>query len=145
MILAETGDELSRGQARDWHTDGHTHTQTDAGNDNTRTPIMASGNKKIVIRGDECIIIFLTCYFMPWMHNFTKNQLSIADFDIVAKDGLFWHRIVTSTQLICDVKRTWGTGIVTSNSSIVLARANWRSPLVYYREYRFITTRYFLA
>ena len=28
VILAETGDELSRGQARDWHTDGHTHTQT---------------------------------------------------------------------------------------------------------------------
>ena len=26
VILAETGDELLRGQARDWHTDGHTHT-----------------------------------------------------------------------------------------------------------------------
>ena len=26
VILAETGHELSRGQARDWHTDGHTHT-----------------------------------------------------------------------------------------------------------------------
>ena len=25
VILAETGHELSRGQARDWHTDGHTH------------------------------------------------------------------------------------------------------------------------
>ena len=29
VILAETGDELSRGQARDWRTDGHTHRQTD--------------------------------------------------------------------------------------------------------------------
>ena len=28
VILAETGHELSRGQARDWHTDGHTHTDT---------------------------------------------------------------------------------------------------------------------
>ena len=45
VILAETGHELSRGQARDWHTDGHTHTQTDAGNDNTRRPILASGKK----------------------------------------------------------------------------------------------------
>ena len=45
VILAETGHELSRGQASDWHTDGHTHTQTDAGNDNTRRPILASGNK----------------------------------------------------------------------------------------------------
>ena len=43
VILAETGHELSCGQARDWHTDGHTHTQTDAGNDNTRRPILASG------------------------------------------------------------------------------------------------------
>ena len=48
VILAETGDELSRGQARDWHTDGHTHTQTDAGNDNTRRPILASGKKSSV-------------------------------------------------------------------------------------------------
>ena len=45
VILAETGHELSCRQARDWHTDGHTHTQTDAGNDNTRRPILASGNK----------------------------------------------------------------------------------------------------
>ena len=49
VILAETGHELSRGQARDWHTDGHTHTQTDAGNDNTRRLILASGkNGKIL-------------------------------------------------------------------------------------------------
>ena len=45
VILAETGDELSRGQARDWRTDGHTHRQTDAGNDNTRRPKLASGNE----------------------------------------------------------------------------------------------------
>ena len=44
VILAETGHELSRGQARDWRSDGRTHTQTDAGNDNTRRPILASGN-----------------------------------------------------------------------------------------------------
>ena len=43
VILAETGHELSRGQARDWRTDGRTHRQTDAGNDNTRRPILASG------------------------------------------------------------------------------------------------------
>ena len=43
VILADTGHELSRGQARDWRTDGHTHRQTDAGNDNTRRPILASG------------------------------------------------------------------------------------------------------
>ena len=38
VILAWTGDELSRGQTW-WRTDG----RTDAGNDNTRRPILASG------------------------------------------------------------------------------------------------------
>ena len=45
VILAWTGHELSCGQASDWHkherTDTHTH--TDAGNDNTRRPKLASG------------------------------------------------------------------------------------------------------
>ena len=47
VILAWTGDELSRGQASDYRThgrmDGRTDTQTDAGNDNTRRPKLASG------------------------------------------------------------------------------------------------------
>ena len=44
-ILAWTGPELSRGQATDWRTDTHTrtHTHTDAGDDNTRRPELASG------------------------------------------------------------------------------------------------------
>ena len=57
---------------------------------------------------------------------FRYKQSSIGHFAIVAKDGLFWLNIVTSSQLICDVARTRGTGIVTSYSSMVLARANWR-------------------
>ena len=55
---------------------------------------------------------------------FRYKQSSIAHFAIVAKDGLFWLNIVMSSQLNCDVTRTWGTGIVTSYSMIVLARAN---------------------
>ena len=47
MILAWTGDELSRGQASAYRThrqtDRRTHKQTDAGNDNTRRPKLASG------------------------------------------------------------------------------------------------------
>ena len=58
--------------------------------------------------------------------SFRYKQSSIAHFVIVASDGLFWLNIVTSSQLICDVTRMRGTGIVTSYSSIVLARANWR-------------------
>ena len=47
VILAETGHALSLRQARDWRTDGHTHTQTDAGNDNTWRPILALGKNEI--------------------------------------------------------------------------------------------------
>ena len=49
VILAWTGDELSRGQASAYRihrrTDGRTHRQTDAGIDNTRRPKLASGKK----------------------------------------------------------------------------------------------------
>ena len=43
VILAWTGEELSRGQARGYRTHRRTHRQTDAGNDNTRRPKLASG------------------------------------------------------------------------------------------------------
>ena len=56
----------------------------------------------------------------------------MADFAIVAKGGLSWLSIVTSPQFVCDVTQTWGTGIVMSYSSIVLARANWRKSDLHY-------------
>ena len=71
-------------------------------------------------------------YFIPYKSFYVLertirlNQWSIADFVTVAKDGLFWFSIVTSLQLICDVTWTRVTGIVTSYTSIVLARANLR-------------------
>ena len=43
VILDWTGLELSCGQASNWHTDRKTDTHTDAGNDNTRRPKLASG------------------------------------------------------------------------------------------------------
>ena len=42
---------------------------------------------------------------------FRYKQSSIVHFAIVAKDGLFWLNIVTSSQLICDVTLTQGTGM----------------------------------
>ena len=59
-------------------------------------------------------------------HTILLKPWSIAHFATVAKDGIFWLRIVTSPQLICDIMRTRDTSIVTSYSSIVLARENWR-------------------
>ena len=50
VILAWTGDELSRGQTW-WRTDGRTDWRTDAGNDNTRRPILASGKNLIWLPG----------------------------------------------------------------------------------------------
>ena len=50
------------------------------------------------------------------------KQLSMVYVANVAKDGLFWLGIVTSPQF-CDVTLTWGTGIVTSYSSFVVASA----------------------
>ena len=47
VILAWTGDELSRGQASDYRTHGRTDTQTDAGNDKTRRPKLASGKNHL--------------------------------------------------------------------------------------------------
>ena len=80
-------------------------------------------NNAWVTVSNECIILFLTRYFI---YTIPLKTLPIADFAIVAKDGLFWLSIVTSPQLICDVTRTWSTVIVTSYSSIVLARENCR-------------------
>ena len=53
VILAWTGPELLRGQTRDWQTDRQTdwHTHTDAGNDNTRRPKLASGKKTLPPHG----------------------------------------------------------------------------------------------
>ena len=44
VILAWMADELSCGQASDWHTQTDRH--TDAGDDNTRRPKLASGKKE---------------------------------------------------------------------------------------------------
>ena len=65
------------------------------------------------------LFYFLRAILCSWTHK-------IADFAIVASDGLLWLSIVTSLQLFCDVTRTRVTDTVTSYSSIVLARTKWR-------------------
>ena len=71
------------------------------------------------------VSFFLHAILCP-EHPIPLKQSSIIHFAIVAKEGIFWHSIVTSSQFICDVTQTWGNRIVTSYSSIVLARASWR-------------------
>ena len=81
--------------------------------------------KKIIIHANLYIILFLTHYVMSWTHKSTKKKSAIAHFTIVTKYGLLWLSIVMSPQLICDITRTRGTGIVTSYSSVILACTNW--------------------
>ena len=67
--------------------------------------------------------LFLTRYFISWIHNLAKNNyrslISPLSLNTIFSDLILWP------QLICDVMRPWGTGIVTSHPSIILARANW--------------------
>ena len=88
VILAWTGDELSRGQASDYRTHGRTDTQTDAGNDNTRRPKLASGNNALskirkIFTGlmYKLLVIFIIISgvyrsFIPKKPTFTKYCLT---------------------------------------------------------------------
>ena len=81
---------------------------------------------KIVIHGNDCIFLFLTRHFMFWTYNSAEYIHYRSLISPLSLRTVFSDSIVTSPLLICDFTRTWGTGIVTSYSSIVRARANWR-------------------
>ena len=72
------------------------------------------------------VVFYFSHAILCHEHTNPLKLSSNAHFAIVVKDGLFWLSIMTSPQLICDVTRTRDTGIVTSYSSIVIARVNWR-------------------
>ena len=75
VILAWTGDELSRGQTW-WRTDGRTDGRTDAGNDNTRRPILASGKNDYNFKG-----------------TFVKDITQTLDIISGLLQAAAWHRI----------------------------------------------------
>ena len=60
VILTWMSDELSCGQVRDWHT--HWHWPTDAADDNTRRPKLASGKKEKLCK----------CELMPERNSFLQ-------------------------------------------------------------------------
>ena len=89
VILAEMGHELSRGQTYDWHTDRHTHTQTDAGNDNTRRPKLASGkNTMHQTNNPECT--------MGLLHSGIWATIPLSAFFNHMKPDLFYMAYVIS-------------------------------------------------
>ena len=65
VILAWTGDKLSRGQASDCRT----HRQTDGGNDNTRRPKLASGKKRHTVWNNS--------YLQYWKRRLLKQRLLV--------------------------------------------------------------------
>ena len=79
---------------------------------------------KIFIHGNECIILFLTCYFMPLTHIFLKPIID-RSFHNCRQGRSFLLGIVPSPQLICEVRRTQDTSIVMSYLLIFLAHTNW--------------------
>ena len=81
--------------------------------------------QKSLFTATNILFYFLHAILYP-ERMMSLKQWPIAYLFIVAKDGVFWLSIAKSPQLICDVRRTIGTSIMRSYSSIVLARANWR-------------------
>ena len=75
--------------------------------------------KNLLFTVTNVLFYFLHAILCP-EHIIPLKQLSVADFAIVTKDDPFWLSIVMSPQLICDITRTWGTGIGTLYASIVL-------------------------
>ena len=71
------------------------------------------------------LLYFLHAILCPELTKSTKNCNQLLVLTIVAKDSLLSLSIVMSPRLICGIAQTQITGIVTSHSSIVLARANW--------------------
>ena len=94
VILADTGHELSRGQARDWRTDGHTHRQTDAGNDNTRRPILASGKNGHTTNFGAVLHNPDTSANRSFQVSHSKciGTVALAKYSNVAPKSAFWWR-----------------------------------------------------
>ena len=89
---------------------------------------MSTRVTQIVIHGKPFITSFLKrlkSSFMPWTHKHTKkNHWSL--ITRMAKESHFLPCIEASPQFKCDATQTRSNCIMTSYSSIVLARAKWR-------------------
>ena len=95
-----------------------------------------TSDPKIVIHGNECIIIFLTRYI--------SYVLEIADFAIVARDDLFYFsNCDVTTVVLWPIANAgyWHCDVIFVDCSCTRKLAQRRSSLVNNnREYRFLTT-----
>ena len=104
-----------------------------------------TSDPKIVIHGNECIILFLTRYFMFWTHNSLKHNhrslISQLSPRTVVSDLALWRHhsgSVTSRE-----REILALRVMFVDCSCTRKLAQRRSLLVNNnREYRFLITRY---
>ena len=107
-------DELSCGQARDWHTHTLTHRPTDAADDNTWRPKLASGKNELTFITTILAPLFLTharvfllsaeiYYLIYWglnnCSNFAGHTFKSFFVNICKRNGI---QILVQLSIICD-------------------------------------------
>ena len=100
---------------------------------------------KFVIHSNECIILFLTRYFMSWTHNSAKNNhrsliLQLSPRTVVSDLALWRHHSGSVTSREREILALWHH---ICHCSCTCKLAQRRSSLVNNnREYRFLITWY---
>ena len=97
--------------------------------------------QKIVIHGNECIILFLTRYFMSWTHKSAKNYHRALILPLLPRaafsDRALWrHHNWSVTSCEREILVLWRHICLLSLHAQVGAKA------IFTREYRYLATRY---
>ena len=101
--------------------------------------------RKIVINGNECIIVFLTSYFMWWTHKSAKNYHRALISPLLPRRPFLTERCdVITIDLWRHVNaKYWYCDVLFVDCHCTLKLAQRRSSLVNNsREYRYLATRY---
>ena len=108
-------------------------------------PNRLTSDKKIVIHGNECIILFLTRYFMSWTHKYAKNyHRALISPLLPRRPFLTEHCDVTTIDLWRHANaKYWYCDVIFVYCHCTRKLAQRRSSLVNNsREYRYLATRY---
>ena len=98
--------------------------------------------QRIVIHGNECVILFLTCYFMSWTHRSTTNYHWVLNSPLLPRavfsDLALWHHYNWSVAS-CERARYWYCDIIFVDCKLAQRRSSLVNNI---REYRYPATRY---
>ena len=87
---------------------------------------MCENHWQIASRVGKKSLVAVTNVLFYFLHTVLCLEYTIPPLRHYCEGGLFWLNIVTSPELIYDVTWKQCFGIVTSYSSIVVVRTNWR-------------------